>query len=151
MCSPFFRNWKQAKHAVKFSWRNGRTKDCLKMIKIFRRWRVKTIAVQHNLFSLCLLLNSAGIWKTNMWYNQEIFKGFLEYYWIFKHFREKQFLPHGRHAKTFDRFCRTTTAYLGRRHFSLSDRQKKRIQQFVGENGYSDIFLITSPLVQMWL
>ena len=27
----------------------GRTDNCLKMIKIFQRWRVKTIAVQHNL------------------------------------------------------------------------------------------------------
>ena len=29
--------------------RNGRTDNCLKMTKIIQRWRVKTIAVQHNL------------------------------------------------------------------------------------------------------
>ena len=44
-----------------------------------------------NLFSPCILLNSAGIWKTNMWYNQGIFKEFLEYFWIFQYFCQKQF------------------------------------------------------------
>ena len=131
-----------------------------------------------NLFSPCILLNSAGVWKTNMWYNQGIFKDFhyhshyhshfhdhshkkqchksqvrflwLWYYWIFEYFRKKQVLSHGGQAKTFDRFCRITTAYLGRRSFNLFDRQKKIIKWFVGENGYSGICLITLPL-QMWL
>ena len=47
--SPFLRDWKQAKHVVKSSWRNERTDNYLKMIKIFQRWRVNTIAVQHTL------------------------------------------------------------------------------------------------------
>ena len=42
-----------------------------------------------NLFSSCIMLNSTGIWKTNMWYNQGIFKDFLECCWIFEYFREK--------------------------------------------------------------
>ena len=60
-CSPihlrlgtlhFFWNWKQVKRAVKSSRRNRRTDNCLKMVKIFLRWRFNTIAVQHALYSV---------------------------------------------------------------------------------------------------
>ena len=102
----------------------------LKCSKYFNDGELKQLPynIICNLFSLCILLNCPGIWKINMWYNKGIFKDFLEYCWVFEYFRKKQFLPHGRHAKTSDRFCRITTAYLGRRRFNFFDCQKKRIK-----------------------
>ena len=58
------------------------------MIKYFNDGELKQLPYNIiYLFSPCILLNSAGIWKTNMWYNQEIFKYFFVYYWIFEYFR----------------------------------------------------------------
>ena len=48
--SPFFWNWKQVKRTVESSRKNGGTDNSLKMVKIFLRWRVNTIAVQHALY-----------------------------------------------------------------------------------------------------
>ena len=54
----------------------------LKWSKYFNDGELKQLPynIICNLFSPCILLNSAGIWKTNMWYNQGIFKDFLKYY-----------------------------------------------------------------------
>ena len=118
--------WKQVKRSIKSCRRNGRTDNCLKIVKIFLRWRVNTIAIQY-----ALILEAFDTIR--------IFNFFLKSYLIFKYFREKQFLPYGGYATMFGSSCRITTAYLDLILSNIFDRQKKRINWFGLENGHSSI------------